>query len=361
METDIFDEVHKLRHKLHELAERSGEEKNTKQCLIDFLKARTSLRIDDFGHWFCAVHEESEAAETVAFRADMDALPYGEAAAHLCGHDGHSAMLCGLGLMLEKQQLGRNIVLIFQHAEENGKGGKECAGALVKYKVDRVYAIHNVPEWPENAVLFRTNTFACSSRGMTISFEGKPTHAAYPENGINPGFAAARLVCALPEITDDSIYSGLTMATLIGGDIGEKAFGSAAANAELWLTLRAWNNTDIEALTDRIMDRADREAAADEVKTSFSFTEGFPATVNDNQTLERVRKICAEADLECIDVPEPFRWSEDFGYYGASAKAVMLGVGAGISWPQLHTADYVFNDDIIPTVLKLFSSLAQFG
>ncbi len=361
MEQHIINTVRTLRAELNMLAEHSGEEKRTKARLMEFLHENTSLRIDDFGQWFCAVHAEKGAVETVAFRADMDALPFGDGAAHLCGHDGHSATLAGLGLLIENKKIDRNIVLIFQHAEENGMGGAICSESMEKYRVNRVYAFHNIPGWAEGSILLRRDTFACASRGMTISFIGAPTHAAYPENGRNPGFSAARFMAELPEIADCAHYRGLTMATLIGAEIGTKAFGTAAGRAEVRLTLRAWREEDMNFLIASIEKTAIVEASRDEVSAEFSFCDVFPSTVNDNATLERLERICRQAGLNCAEVPEPFRWSEDFGYYGANAKAVMVGIGAGLEWPQLHTEKYSFNDNILPRALSLFSLLAEFG
>ena len=361
MDQHSIDKIQALRFELHNLAERSGEEKRTKARLMEFIRENTSLRLEDEGQWFCAVHEEPDAAESIAFRADMDALPSGNGASHLCGHDGHSAVLAGLGLLLENKKLGRNVILIFQHAEENGKGGKLCCKALANYKVRRIYALHNIPGWKEGAVLLRHGTFACASRGMTVTFTGEPSHAAYPENGRTTGFAAARLIASLPGITNPACYRGLTMATLIGARIGEKAFGSAAGSAEVWLTLRSWYEEDLNLLLSSIKETACREASRDGAEASFSSCDIFPATINDAATLERLEKICREAGLDCIEVPEPFRWSEDFGYYGSRAKAVMVGIGAGLNWPQLHTENYTFNDQILPSALTLFSALAQWG
>lgn len=361
MEPYILEKILALRAQLHALAERSGEEKRTKACLWEFLSENTGLRIEDGGQWFCAVHEEPDAAETVAFRADMDALPFGDGARHLCGHDGHCAALAGLGLLLEGRKLGRNIVLIFQHAEETGEGGAVCSAALEKYRVSRVYAFHSIPGWEAGVILLRRNTFACASRGMTISLKGAPSHAAYPESGRNPGFAAARLISALPELTDAARYGGLAMATLIGAEIGAKAFGTAAARAEVWLTLRAWCEDDMEKLISAVQEKARAEAASDGVSVSFSFCDVFPATVNDGGTLRSLAEICRGVGLNSIEVPEPFRWSEDFGHYGQKAKAVMVGIGAGEDSPQLHTEGFSFNDKIIPTALTLFSALAERG
>ena len=361
MEKQTIDTICALRSQLNNLAECSGEEKRTKACLMEFLRKNTSLRLVDEGLWFYAVHEEEGAAETIAFRADMDALPFGDSASHLCGHDGHSAVLAGLGLLLESKKLGRNIILIFQHAEEDGQGGKICCQALDRYHVDRIYAFHNIPGWAEGAVLLRRNTFACASRGMTLSFTGAPSHAAYPENGRNPGFAAARLISGLPGLVNRECYKGLAMATLIGSKIGTKAFGSAAGSAEVWLTLRTWYEEDMSLLVSSIKENALTESSCDGVEVSFTFCDVFPATINNNTLLERLEKICRETGLDCIQVQEPFRWSEDFGYYGKNSKAVMVGIGAGESWPQLHTENFEFNDNIIKPALTLFSSLAQFG
>lgn len=351
-----------LRRELSLLAERSGEEKKTRTRLMAFLLDNTSLRLEDQGEWFYAVHEETGARETIAFRADMDALPYESGARHLCGHDGHSAALAGLGLWLEGKQLGRNVVLLFQHAEETGAGGPVCAAAVKALSIDRIYAFHNIPGYPEGSVLLRRGAFACASRGMTLRFSGAPAHAAYPEFGCNPGFAAARLMAALPCVTDPAGYRGLTMATLIGARIGTKSFGSAAGDGEVWLTLRAWNQQDLDLLQQTIEETAREEAGKDNgVEVSFSFCDSFPATVNDDVTLHRLECVCREFGLSCLEVPEPFRWSEDFGWYGSAAKAAMVGIGAGVDWPQLHTRDYVFNDAVLPAALTLFSALAEFG
>lgn len=361
MDSHRMETVRLLRSELHDLAERSGAETKTKARLMEFLSQNTSLRLKDEGQWFYAVHDEPGAEETVAFRADMDALPFGGGAAHLCGHDGHCAVLAGLGLYLEHRTLGRNVLLLFQHAEETGAGAPVCRRVLEQRRVNRIYAFHNIPGWKEGAVLFRRGTFACASQGMILSFTGTPSHAAYPEDGRNPGFAAARLIGALPGLTGRPGYGGLAMATLIGAEIGSRAFGTAAGSAEVRLTLRAWLDDDLNALLSSIEETAQAEASRDGVEVSFSFCDGFPATVNEDAALERMEDVCRKAGLDCIEVPEPFRWSEDFGYYGSCVKAAMAGIGAGVDWPQLHTEHYRFNDGILPSALALFAALAESG
>lgn len=98
-----------LRHELHAHPELSGCETWTKWRLMDFLREHTSLKLFDHGYFFYALYQGKSAAPAIAFRADFDALPIEDeidaphrsqcsGVGHKCGHDGHSATLCALGV-----------------------------------------------------------------------------------------------------------------------------------------------------------------------------------------------------------------------------------------------------------------------
>ena len=89
------------------------------------------------------------AADTLAFRAEMDALPIAERTGlpfasqhsgkmHACGHDGHMAMVLELGRRIRtKQALPHNILLLFQPAEETTGGARRLCetGVLERLRV----------------------------------------------------------------------------------------------------------------------------------------------------------------------------------------------------------------------------------
>ena len=105
MEKDLLDKIIALRKKLHEIPERSLAETKTKQTLMQFLQENTTLLIVDRGKWFYAVRKADvgDRKAPVAFRADMDAVcAKGGQPGHYCGHDGHSSILAGLALYLDK-------------------------------------------------------------------------------------------------------------------------------------------------------------------------------------------------------------------------------------------------------------------
>lgn len=364
MEQTVMEKIIEARHTLSALAERSGEERRTRDFLKTFLREHTGLTVVDCGCWLYARHDEG-AKRTVVVRADHDAVPTACGARHLCGHDGHTAALLGLGLLLEGQRLGCNVILLFQHAEETGQGGAACCALFAREGLTRentrMIGCHNIPGAPLGRVLFRRGTFACASCGVEISLTGSPTHAAYPENGVNPTAAVARLALLLPELADRAARSDgcMALATIVGMRTGERAFGVAASQGVLWATLRAEKAETFAALNAAV-DQAVRSAAeADGLTCAVERLDVFPATVNDGAMQDSLERICEENGIAHQYLEVPFRWSEDFGHYGSYVPTCFFGVGAGETTPPLHTADYDYPDALAPRTAELFWQLLR--
>ena len=353
MDIDI---ITQLRHRLHSCPEVSGKEEKTKALIMDFLQAHTSLELHPCGNGFYAAHREANAAKhPIALRADYDALAMPDgSASHLCGHDGHAAALCGAALLAEDNAFGRNIFFLFQPAEETGAGAEGCLELFEKESIAEIYGAHNLPGLPLGQVTTRPGTFACASRGVILSFEGKPSHAAYPENGISPAPAVGKLLCVLPALAAPENYSGMTMCTVIGAQMGEKAFGTSAAAAEIWLTLRAEHDSDLASLHDSIL-RSSRQLA-DEHGLAFSHQQQdvFPATENSPNCARRVLDLCGGVPLDA-----PMRWSEDFGHYLNHCSGAFFGIGAGEDHPPLHTESYEYPDALLQPTIDAFAALMR--
>lgn len=350
----MSNEIISLRQLLHAHPERSGEEARTKALILDFLRTHTSLELLPCGDGFYAAHrEDCTSKPAIALRADYDALPTPNgSAAHLCGHDGHAAALCGVALCLEGHTFGRNIFLLFQPAEETGQGAKTCLSLFEREKIGEIYGAHNLPGYPLGTLYTRPGTFACASMGLTISLLGAPAHAAYPEYGISPADAVGKLLCALPTIAEPSQYSGMTLCTVIGAQMGEKAFGSAASQAEIWLTLRAEHDRDLAALQTSILKTAQGLARDARLTFSHQVQDAFPATENEPQCAQRVLSL---PGAELLEVP--MRWSEDFGHYLQRCPGAYFGIGAGEHCPALHTEHYEYPDALLQPTVNAFLQL----
>lgn len=350
----MLDKMIALRRLLHDHPERSGEERHTKALIIDFLRTHTSLEIVPCGDGFYAAHRETRTSKpAIALRADYDALPAPNgSAAHLCGHDGHAAAVCGVALRLEGCTFNRNIFVLFQPAEETGEGAKSCLALLEQEQIDEIYGAHNLPGYPLGEIRTRPGTFACASLGLAITFQGTPTHAAYPENGISPAPAVGQLLCALPVLAEPHRYTGMTLCTVIGVQMGEKAFGCAASQAEIWLTLRAEHDKDLTALQTGILKTAQDLAQAFHLGLSHQVQDAFPATENHTPCAQRVLSL---KNAKILDAP--MRWSEDFGHYLQHCPGAYFGIGAGERCAPLHTESYEYPDALLQPTIDAFLQL----
>ena len=105
---------------------------------------------------------------------------------HACGHDGHMAMVLALAgrvsQMLDK--LPRNVLLVFQPAEETTGGAKlVCeSGVFEKYRCDRIFGWHLWPDLPL-AHCHRPGPLLARSSEVTVTVTGKSSHVAKPHEG----------------------------------------------------------------------------------------------------------------------------------------------------------------------------------
>lgn len=378
MDKDILKTAVVLRHRLHRCAELSGQEKQTKAMLIDFLRTHTSLELHDMGAWFYAVYKaplnvrtESAPTRRVAFRADFDALPIEDdpalpyasenrGVAHKCGHDGHSAALCALAAEIDRHGCRSDILFLFQHAEETGCGASVCQKMITDEKPDIIFGWHNMPGFPAGSVAVHDGTAAFASRGLVLSFFGKSSHASQPENGHNPARAISKLIIDIPELTAREDHRGIVMATVVCVRIGEEAFGTNAGFGQLMLTIRAEFESELDALDTEICARARAYARQDGItNVEVQYRDSFPETRNTPDAVAAVRKARLECGLPEARWDEPFRSSEDFGCYTKLTSGALFYIGCGTRHAKLHTREYDFNDEIIEPAVDMMFRLAQ--
>lgn len=363
-----------LRHQLHRHPELSWQETWTKANLLHFLKEKTNVfEIVDRGHYFYAFYQGASdpEASAIAFRADFDALPIEDKIAadyvsqipgkgHKCGHDGHAATLCGLALEINRLKPERNVVLLFQPAEEVGEGAKACLDIFAECKIDSFYAYHNYPGQPFQTVALNKGTLALTSKGLNLYFKGKPSHAMRPEDGINPSYAMAKLVSALENIqTDHSLFKGMIRLTIVHVAVGEKAFGISAGKGVLRLTIRALYDEDLQHLEDLVVAQAQSLSKQYQLEFSWDSQEYFPATVNHSEAVDKIWQVCQGQGQAIKELEEPFRASEDFAYFLQKVPGAMFFMGDGEDYAPLHTEGFDFPDGLIEPVVEVFYGLIQ--
>ena len=364
------------RRKLHRQPEISNEEEKTAREVVAFLadtgpdKVLSGLG----GHGVAAIYDSGAAGPTGMFRAELDALPIHEVSGvphaslvpgkgHMCGHDGHSAILVALGRQFGRRRPARGrVVLMFQPAEETGNG---AAGVVADPRFggiapDFAFSLHNLPGVPFGEVRLKAGVVNCASRGLRIVLEGKTAHSSMPETGISPAMAVGELMPALPALgsgtfADDSFG----MVTVTHALMGEAVFGIAPGHAEVWATLRTRRDEAMADLCAAAETLATGIAGRHRLSVRYDYHEIFVASVNAPAAVEHLRRALDEEGIGHGEGDLPMRASEDFGVFGHNAASAMFFLGAGERHPALHNPDYDFPDDLIPIGSKIFMRTAR--
>ena len=358
------------RRRLHTMPDVSGEEAETAREVMRFLSETGPDAVVEGigGTGVAVVYDSGVPGMTVMLRAELDALPIEELGdpehkskvsgkSHMCGHDGHMATLAAVGRALGRRRPAKGrVVLLFQPAEETGAG---AAAVLADDKFrdltpDISLSLHNMPGIPLGHVHLKDGPTNCASRGMKIILTGKTAHAAWPETGISPVSAVARLLPALSGISAGSVENDdLVRATVTHVTIGEPAAGISPAHGEIWVTLRTSTDDQMSALVEQAETMARDAAAADGLALALSYQDVFGHCINHPAAADILR---AAMDAESVPhvAGQAYRASEDFGRFAKVSKSAMLFLGAGESHPALHNPTYDYPDDLIAIGARIF-------
>jgi amidohydrolase len=368
--------VIRLRHELHRNPELSGAEKETARRIRSFINRLNPDKVMDKigGEGIAFIFNGEAEGETVLLRCELDALPIAEKnvfdhrsavdnTAHLCGHDGHMAILAGVAeeLSVRRPSTGR-VILLFQPAEETGEGGSLVVNdpLFKEIQPDWVFALHNIPGYPQETVLVREGPFAAASVGMEVKLHGKTSHAGEPEKGINPAKAVAEIITGIINLpAQKHLFMDMVLATIVHINLGGIAYGTSAGYAELRATLRAFRDEDLVKLQDMSEKMIRNKAIEATLEYTMKFVEPFPAVNNHKDATQRIIEAARENNLPVVKLETPFRWSEDFSNIINKSKGAMFGLGAGENTPQLHNPDYDFPDEIIRSGIRMFTSIVN--
>lgn len=368
-----------LRHELHQHPEIRFEERWTSDRIAQFLTEAGIPYTRGHAKGTGIVATLAGAGErTVALRADMDALEIQEETGlsyasrianrmHACGHDGHSAILCGTAKLLwaHRDQLQGTVKCIFQPAEEIAAGGRFIVEEGLLEGVGAVFALHCWPGLPGGSVAVGTGPVMASADFFRIVVTGKGGHGANPGAAIDPIVVAAHIVTALQTIvsreTDPWSAAVVSVARIDAGF----ASNIIPETAVMEGTYRALN-PDIRARTaDAIKRIATQVARAFRAgATVDSEGVGYPVLINDvamgTFAQETARTVLGPERV--IPVTHPYMTAEDFAFYLQAVPGAFIFLGndtpGATDPPSLHSPRFIFNDEAIPVAMETMASIA---
>ena len=193
---------------------------------------------------------------------------------------------------------------------------------------------------------------------MIIDLYGKESHAAEPEQGINPALAVSEILCECISMDNNKPeQDDMKVITPVFVELGEKAYGISAGKASVHFTLRAWDDTILRGLENEIEKVCKRIATDHRLKIKFKYLQTFYASNNDSEAVDIIRTSGNNLGLKVTEKEYPFKWGEDFGLFTSRFKGCMLGLGASENIPALHNPDYDFPDELIETGVNIFTDI----
>ncbi|MFU8812117.1 MAG: amidohydrolase [Balneolaceae bacterium] len=367
-----------LRKTLHQQPDLSGQEGATAALVKKELQKTDpdQLLTGVGGQGMVAIYngKEPQRGCRVMLRCELDGLPITEETGldyasakdgtmHACGHDGHMAILLGVARYLKENRPEKGVVLlVFQPAEETGEGAGWMLNdpAFQELEIDRAFALHNLPGYEENTVHLRNGTFACASVGVDVQFKGSSSHAAHPEQGLNPSRIMAETILELQKSFDRlTEKESFERGAITFVQLGERAFGMNPGSGAMGMTIRAETDEELESIYIDVESHLHRAAERFDGEVSFSKAEPFAATINEDEGVEVVEQAAKALSIDCHYKEVPFGWSEDVGMFREKCPVTLFGLGSGKDHPPLHAATYDFNDRLLATGTKLFIEIIK--
>lgn len=386
MKIDYYQEAKKIENEiketyrhLHRKPELSGVETMTQQWILERLSGwGVECRpCADTGVY--AVIRTGKVGCTIAFRADMDALPVEEktdhafrsehaGVMHACGHDAHMTVLLGCINILNQQRenLVGNIVFLFQPSEEKNGGAVRMIedGVLDNPKVELIAAFH---VWGQKA-----HTITCIAGpvmaqpdAFRIEVEGKGGHGAAPHTTRNPISALVAMVPMIERIPGTVLSAQETAVVNVCHIRSGESYNVVTDTGYLEGTIRTFDKTIRDNIIRQLQAIAELVPGAYGMQGRYTMNSGHPATVNDASAAEWAATILKQAmpEVEIITKAEPSMLGEDFSYFGQTVPALFMRLGCWPTEPEeqypLHHCRFQIEESALADGVAAFCTMAD--
>jgi amidohydrolase len=380
---EMTGELVALRRDFHQHPELSHEEERTARVVAAYLRdLGLAVQTGVAGHGVVADLKGARPGRTVAWRADMDALPIVEkvqvpwcsrvdGVMHACGHDFHvSIALAAAKLLAElKDHLAGQVRFIFQPAEErpapegvSGAQAMVAAGVLdLRPRPAAILALHVAPNLEAGCLRHGSGVIMAGADRVTLTITGKSAHGATPHRGVDPILISALVLNHIQAFLAQQIDSRAAKILTFGRIAGGNRFNILADEVTLVGSLRyLQDNTRTELLNGlrRLLAGLSQTTGA---KISLEPNRTYPILQNDPELSGRAVPV-----LETLLGPQrlkplrPAMGSEDFSYFAAKVPGFYFFLGVrppGGRGQALHSPEFNPSEEALPWGLTAAAGL----
>ena len=352
------EEMIEIRRYLHAHPELSYQEEETAAYIASFYQDKAvTLETKVGGNGVVVTITGGKPGETLALRADFDALPIKEETGlsfasknkgvmHACGHDAHTAYLMVLAdcLIVLKEEIPGTIKIIHQHAEEAPPGGAKYimeSGAL--NDVDHIIGIHVMPDYPVGVVAYRSGAAMAGGAQFKIVIRGTGGHASTPHKSNDAIVAGAYFVTALQTVISRRLDPFEVGTVTVGSFDGEGAFNVIKDAVTIEGDMRYMKETTFEILNQEVLRLTKGLEEMFAVQATMTVEEGCPPVSNDPELTSSVVDYLENGLNDYLKkvVEAPMQTgNEDFAYYSQKIPSCFFFVGCQAKGEQTYYANH---------------------
>ncbi|MFE9096190.1 amidohydrolase [Streptomyces sp. NPDC007264] len=329
---------------------------------------------------FCDIGDRDGARPMLALRADIDALPIPDTKAgcayrstvpdraHACGHDVHTTVVLGAGLVLaelhRQGRLPRPVRLIFQPAEEVLPGGAtDAVESGVLDGVGRIVAVHCDPRVEAGRIGLRHGPITSACDRLEVALDGAGGHTARPHLTTDLVMAAARVATEVPALVARRVDARSGLAVTWGRIESGHACNVIPQHAELSGTVRCLDLDTWRQAPDVVHAAIDEIANLYKAKSEINYVRGVPPVVNDPAVADLLREaMTARRGAHSVEDTEQSLGGEDFSWYLEHVPGAMARLGVRRPGDRtvrdLHQGDFDADEHAITVGVELFTAAA---
>lgn len=361
-----------MRRILHTIPEIGGSLPKTREFVCTRLKkVNIPYHLNNGDDGIVAEIQGAYPGKTVAFRADMDGLHIEEETEvpfrskikgqmHGCGHDVHTAVLLTAAEILQKHRdiLHGTVRLLFQTGEETGTGAKQMLAEGALEGVDAIFALHagNLAgnDLPAGNIVILPGPVSAGKNKFTITVNGKGTHSAFPEKGVDPILIAARIVNGCEEIMARELPAGTAAVLSFGSLQAGLDHNTIPETAVIKGSIRCQDAEIREFIGKRLKSLSEGICQAFRASCQVELKQGSSTVMNDRElaafAAETVGGVLGK-DTVTTQLSAALMGSDDFANYAMRIPAVYFMLHTNNTEKGITEANHSPRFDVDETVM----------
>jgi amidohydrolase len=380
----LLPELQTLRRELHQIPEFGLQLPKTQARILKEIEGLGEIT-KGRGLSSLVLHIKGGAAgETVALRADMDALAVIEDTAlpfastngfmHACGHDLHMAIGVGAAKILHarRSELKGDVIVLFQPGEEGHHGAdlmiEEGALEVSGSKAVRAYGLHVFSSYPLGMLGSKPGALMAAAGDLEVTIRGRGGHGSMPWLSRDPVSAMSEVISALQTMITKRFNAFDPVIVNVGWI---RAGDTATTNvipelASFGATVRTFSEENSQKIQQYTKELVQGIASGYGLEAEVKFGRATKVLLNDAAAIETVQETIANlfGAERYINLPTPIAGGEDFASILKEVPGAFVFMGAcpkdvdHQSAPTNHSNKAVFDDSVLADGAALLAQLA---